>query len=90
LRADAARIDAELLHHDGGIEENVTRLDELVPQVDVVFCPVDCVSHGANLRARALCRRHAKPFVPLKSASASCFRRGIQQLVPQLAPVTDS
>ncbi len=90
LRADAARIDAELLHHDGGIEENVTRLDELVPQADVVFCPVDCVSHGASLRARALCRRHAKPFVPLRSASASCFRRGIDQLIPQLSTEEDT
>jgi len=90
LRADAARIDARLLHHDGGIEENVTRLDELVPQVDVVFCPVDCVSHGASLRARALCRRYAKPFVPLRSASASCFRRGIDELAPQLSSEEDS
>lgn len=89
LRADAARIDARLLHHDGGIEQNVTRLDELVPQVDVVFCPVDCVSHGASLRARALCRRYAKPFVPLRSASASCFRRGIDELVPQLSTEED-
>ncbi len=90
LRADAARIDARLLHHDGGVEENVTRLDELVPQVDAVFCPVDCVSHGASLRARALCRRYAKPFVPLRSASASCFRRGIDQLAPHLSTEEDS
>ena len=72
------------------VTRHVTRLDELVPQVDVVFCPVDCVSHGASLRARALCRLYAKPFVPLRSASASCFRRGIDQLAPQLSTEEDS
>ncbi len=68
----------------------MARLDERVPQADVVFCPVDCVSHGASLRARALCRRYAKPFVPLRSASASCFRRGIDQLAPQPSTEDDS
>ena len=82
LRAGAERVSAEFLHHDGGIEENVTRLDELVPRADVVFCPVDCVSHDASLRARALCCRHAKPFVPLRSASATCFRRQVEALAP--------
>jgi len=80
LKAGAARHAVELLHHDGGIEENVVLLDQLVPQADVVFCPVDCVSHSASLRARALCRRHAKPFVPLRNASASCFCRQVADL----------
>lgn len=82
LRAGAARHRAEFLHHDGGIEESVSRLDELVPRADIVFCPVDCVSHNASLRARALCRRHAKPFVPLRSASASHFSRLVEAMAP--------
>ncbi len=86
LRAGAERHSAELIHHDGGVEESITRLDDLVPRADVVFCPVDCVSHGACLRARALCRRHAKPFVPLRSASASHFARRIAELESAMDP----
>ena len=83
LRAGAERLAAEFLHHDGGIEESITRLDDLVSRADVVFCPVDCVSHDASLRARALCRRLAKPFVPLRSASVSHFRRQVEEIAPR-------
>jgi hypothetical protein len=90
LRAGAERIAAEFLHHYGGVEESVSRLDALVLRADIVFCPVDCVSHDASLRARALCRRHAKPFVPLRSASATCFRRQVEALAPRRASEQDA
>jgi Uncharacterized protein conserved in bacteria (DUF2325) len=44
----------------------------------VVFCPIDCISHHACLKAKHLCRRLAKPFVPLRSSSATCFARAIE------------
>lgn len=82
LRNGAARRKAELLHHDGGIEHSLQQLRDLVEQADLVFCPVDCVSHGACLLARDLCKRANKPFVPLRSASLSHFRRALDRLQP--------
>lgn len=82
LKSGAARRQAELLHHDGGIEHSLQHLRDLVERADLVFCPVDCVSHGACLLARDLCKRANKPFVPLRSASLSHFRRALDRLQP--------
>ena len=80
LRARAEALDASLIHHDGGQEETLKSLDGLVEKADVVFCPIDCISHQACLKAKHLCKRQAKPFVPLRSSSASCFARAIKGL----------
>jgi len=82
LRTGAARRRAELLHHDGGIEHRLEQLEDLVAQADLVFCPVDCVSHGACLMARDLCKRANKPFVPLRSAGVTHFRRALDRVAP--------
>jgi Uncharacterized protein conserved in bacteria (DUF2325) len=80
LRARAEACNACLLHHDGGQEETLQSLGGLVDRADVVFCPIDCVSHQACLKVKALCRRRAKPFVPLRSSSATCFSQAIKGL----------
>ncbi|MEM8950127.1 MAG: DUF2325 domain-containing protein [Pseudomonadota bacterium] len=80
LRARAEALDASLIHHDGGQEETLKSLDGLVERADVVFCPIDCISHQACLKAKHLCKRQSKPFVPLRSSSASCFARAIKGL----------
>jgi len=80
LRARAEALDASLIHHDGGQEETLRSLDGLIEQADVVFCPIDCISHQACLKAKHLCKRQDKPFVPLRSSSASCFARAIKGL----------
>jgi hypothetical protein len=82
LRSGAARRRAELVHHDGGIEHRLEQLEDLVAQADLVFCPVDCVSHSACLMARDLCKRANKPFVPLRSAGVTHFRRALDRLQP--------
>ena len=53
----------------------------------MVFCPIDCVSHQACLKVKALCRRRAKPFVPLRSSSATCFFQAMKVL--QSIPTPD-
>jgi hypothetical protein len=78
LRARAEARAAELLHHDGGRGDGLQALESLVDRADVVFCPIDCISHHACLKAKHLCRRLAKPFVPLRSSSATCFARAIE------------
>ncbi|MEW5964073.1 MAG: DUF2325 domain-containing protein [Pseudomonadota bacterium] len=80
LKSIAADVNAELLHHDGGLEEAVDLIDGLVTRCDAVFCPIDCISHGACERAKHLCRKLAKPFVPLRSSGASSFKRALHEL----------
>lgn len=87
LRDVAERRHASLEHHDGGKEETLQRIDDLVERADAVLCPVDCVSHSACLRVKHLCQRHAKPFLPLKSASRSCFARALLELGLKPPPV---
>lgn len=80
LRRVAARMGAELMHHDGGEEHALVRIDGMIEGCDAVVCPIDCVSHSACLRAKVLCRKFAKPFVPLRSAGATSFERAVQSL----------
>jgi hypothetical protein len=75
--AEARRL--RLLHHDGGEEESLHALEGLVGRADAVFCPVDCVSHRACLAAKQLCRRLAKPFVPLRTGSGNCFLQAVDR-----------
>lgn len=80
LRAVVERFGGTFLHHDGGIEEQTVRLDGLLGQCDAVFCPIDCISHDACLRAKRACRQQATTFVPLRTCSLSSFVAGLRQL----------
>lgn len=73
FRALAARHNGELLHHDGGLSESTTRLAAMIQSVDAVVCPIDCVSHEACLHIKHACKRMAKPFFTLRSASLASF-----------------
>jgi hypothetical protein len=72
------RRNGEFLHHDGGRSENVTRLDSMIRAADAVLCPIECVSHDACARIKRICKRAAKPFVPLRSASLAGFVEGLR------------
>ena len=75
------RSNGELIHHDGGVDDRAGRLPRILGQADAVLCPVDCVSHGACLRAKQFCKRTSKPFVPLRSAGLSSFVGGLRAVV---------
>jgi Uncharacterized protein conserved in bacteria (DUF2325) len=78
--AAEARV-AAFFHHDGGIEDNLQRVQEMIHGCDAVVCPVDCVSHGACRMAKAICQRLNRRFLPIPSASRSGFERALDQLV---------
>ncbi|MGE0628051.1 MAG: DUF2325 domain-containing protein [Hyphomicrobiaceae bacterium] len=80
LRDIATGVSAELIHHDGGMEESVANLDRLLERCHAVFCPVVCVSHAACLRAKQLCRKHGKAFIPLRSSGGASFKRALEEL----------
>ena len=83
FRALIQRSNGVFIHHDGGVDDSAGRLGRILGQADAVLCPVDCVSHGACLRAKQFCKRAAKPFVPLRSAGLSSFVGGLRQVVDQ-------
>jgi hypothetical protein len=74
------RQNGRFMHHDGGLHGGRLRLGSLLPQADVVFCPLDCVSHDAANRVKQFCKRHEKRLVLLPSASLAAFTRGLNEL----------
>lgn len=82
LRRVATRYQASLVHHDGGLEQSVARIDATIEGCDAVFCPIDCVSHAACLKAKSICKRLQKPFIPLRSSGAATFERALSSLAP--------
>ncbi|KQY15260.1 DUF2325 domain-containing protein [Rhizobium sp. Root482] len=80
LRQIATSHGAELIHHDGGLREAVSRIDHILPSVDCVFCPIDCISHDACLRVKTGCKKWGKAFVPLRNGSKSSLERALLDL----------
>jgi hypothetical protein len=80
LRQIASNFGAELIHHDGGLREAVSRIDTLLPSVDCVFCPIDCISHDACLRVKTGCKKFSKTFIPLRNGSKSSLERALQTM----------
>lgn len=69
----------QLYHHDGGIENSQPELCQCLSRADLVFCPVDCVSHNACLQVKKFCKHHSKRFIPLRSASLATFTHQLKQ-----------
>ena len=79
--ADSANI---ILHcHDGGVDHSVQHLDDLVERCDAVICPVNCINHQACLKAKQLCKRMNKPFLPIGSSGRGTFSRALDTLAHQ-------
>lgn len=72
------RRNGEFWHHDGGLSDRAGRLDTMIRAADAVLCPIECVSHDACARIKRICKRAAKPFVPLRSASLAGFVEGLR------------
>lgn len=68
------------LHHDGGREENLRRMETALAAADVVICQVGCISHNAYWRVKEVCKRTGKPCMFVKSASLSSFGRVVSEV----------
>jgi hypothetical protein len=87
-RALAARLGIRLTHHDGGLEESLARLPDLISGADAVLCPTDCVSHSAYYQLKRQCKRSGKPCLLFKGASVSGFAVALTRLMA--GPATTS
>ena len=79
LRAAGERLGAAFLYHDGGKEQHQDLLPGLISRADLVFFPVDCISHDAALTVKRLCRQSVKGFVPLRSSSVASYVAALRQ-----------
>jgi hypothetical protein len=89
-RALAERCGGEFLHHDGGIDDNITGLPGLVSRADLVLLPADCVSHEAMWSAKRLAAQLGKPFRPMRTASLAAFTRALHEVVGSPARAGES
>ena len=70
----------QFLHHDGGLEESLHRIDNVVAAADIVICQAGCISHNAYWRVKEQCKRTGKRCVFVKGAGVSTFGRVIDDL----------
>ena len=76
----AERLGVRLIHHDGGLEEALSRLPELIHGADAIVCPTDCISHSAYYSMKSHCKRAGKPCLFFKGAGVSSFAVAMDRL----------
>lgn len=76
------------MHHDGGLEENLHRIDTALTAADLVVCQAGCISHNAYWRVKEQCKRTGKPCIFIKSAGVSSFERLVSEVCQEAAAVT--
>lgn len=89
-RALAERLGIRLVHHDGGQEESLSRLPDLINGADAVLCPTDCVSHAAYYKLKQHCKRTGKPCLLFKGAGVSGFAVALARLAAGQASIAGS
>ena len=68
------------VRHEGNAHQGDKKLAKVIRRADVVFCPVDCVSHGTATSAKKLCRTLDKPCYFLRSSGVSHIREKLREL----------
>jgi hypothetical protein len=83
----AERLGVRLIHHDGGREEALARLPELLNASDAVICPTDCVGHLAYYQLKKHCKQSGKPCVLAKSSGVAGFAAALARLAEGRADI---
>lgn len=66
------------LHHDGGEEHAIARLDATLAAADLVICQTGCISHDAYWRVKEHCRRTGKRCVFVEAPSRHALAQALQ------------
>jgi hypothetical protein len=72
-------INGQFLYHDGGMQQSTHLLNMMVKKADAVFCPIDCISHGAVGRIKSLTKTECKDCIFLRSPSLTSFKKEVMQ-----------
>jgi prefoldin subunit 5 len=81
----AERLGVRLIHHDGGREDALGRLPELLSASDAVICPTDSVSHAAYGQLKRHCKATNKPCVLARTSSIAGFAAALARLAENRA-----
>lgn len=76
-----------LIHHDGGREEALSRLPDLLAASDAVICPTDCVGHLAYYQLKKHCKQAGKPCVLVKRSGVASFAAALTRLAEGRAEI---
>ena len=72
------------IHHDGGVEESLHRIDGALSGADLVICQAGCISHNAYWRIKDQCKRTGKPCRFVRNAGLSSFERVISDACAEI------
>ncbi|MRV76552.1 DUF2325 domain-containing protein [Duganella sp. FT92W] len=78
-RALVEQAGGQFAHHDGGLEDNVARLEASMAAADLVICQTGCISHSAYWRVKDYCKRTGKRCVFVDNPSVSSLARGLEE-----------
>ncbi len=78
------KMNGNLVYHDGGKEDSLASLFGAVSSADAVLFPTNCVSHSSALEAKKLCKRMAKPYLPIRSSGLGSLINGLVEINDQL------
>ncbi|ABI58990.1 DUF2325 domain-containing protein [Nitrosomonas eutropha] len=88
-RVLARQFGFKLSHHDGGQEDALSRLPEMVYGATAVICPTDCVSHAAYYQIKRLCRLGRKPCLLFKGTGISSFATALAKIAAGEASINN-
>lgn len=88
-RALIERVGGRFLHHDGGEEDSVAKLDATLGAADLVICQTGCLSHDAYWRVKSHCKRTGKRCVFVENPSATSLQRALDTL-PAADPAAEA
>ncbi|MBB1075614.1 DUF2325 domain-containing protein [Rhodoferax sp. 4810] len=74
------RTGGRFLHHDGGEEESLSKLDATLATADLVICQTGCISHNAYWRVKDYCKRTGKQCVFVDNPGTACLKRALSEL----------
>ena len=81
------RCGGTLLHHDGGLEESLKRLQPLLAAADVVVCAAGESSHAAYYIVKRFCKQAGKPCALLRRGSVASLLGALRALAGESATV---
>lgn len=76
----AGRLGIRLIHHDGGLEESLSRLPDMIGSADAVLCPTDKVSHNAYHHVKSHCKKAGKPCLFYPGGGVSGFAVAVERV----------
>jgi hypothetical protein len=79
------QVGGRFLHHDGGDEDSVVKLDASLSAADLVICQTGCISHDAYWRVKDHCKRTGKRCVFVDNPSGVSLQRALGSLTDATA-----